>query len=171
MADIFYAQVPDRRRIIELSDQGIGPNYLKEEHFEEHETFLVAIEGHFIVGFAGCVVNKGIGNINSVAVDPEYKRRGIGTDLVYNCLVHLWNLGVRRVESQGWERCDNKVVGIRSSLLANGFKEYAYDKDFYVTDEETDEECILCGRDCKCGAFLFELQMGDEPPKPPKRKS
>lgn len=169
MADIFYATHTDHRRIIELSDQAFGVNYLNENHFESHERFLVALVHHRIVGFASCVVSKGVGNVNSVVVDPDYKRQGIGSQLVHNCLLHLWGLGVRRVESQAWERSDNGIVGLRSPLLTNGFEEYGYDEDFYANDGESGAICIICGKDCKCGAFLFKLEMSNShPPEKPK---
>lgn len=164
MTDYFYARKPDRPRIIELSDQAFGANYLKEEHFEEgHESFVVAIVKHRIVGFASCSVSKGVGNINSVVVESDYKRQGIGSELVHQCLLHLWNLGVRKVTSQGWQRKDNGMVGVRSPLLANGFKEIGYEENYYFS-EGSDEVCIVCGVPCYCGAFLYELEMEDVVP-------
>lgn len=171
MADvILYALRMDRRRIIELSDQAFGPHFLEEKHFEvaTPETFLVALIDQRIVGFASCEVSKGEGNINTVAVDPKYKRRGVGSDLIYHCLLHLWNLGVRHVESQAWQRRDNGLVGLRSPLLANGFVEYDYDQDFYQT-EEGDAICKVCGKTCLCGAFIYSLEMNDSPPTKPSR--
>ncbi len=182
MVDILYAVRRDRKRIIELSDQYIGANYLKEEHFEkEHEVFLVAIEGfktspqgspeivepQNIVGFASCVISRGFGNINTVVVEPGHRRKGIGSKLVHACLVHMWNLGVKRVTCQAWERSDNGLVAMRGPLKANGFEELEYEPDYYSI-EDSDELCIVCGNICKCGAFVFSLEMSDaRPPEIP----
>ncbi len=166
--EFLYVQPQEYSRLIELSDQAFGPGYLKPEHFfDTHETFIVAVEDFHIHGFAGCSVSRGYGNINSVVVDPAAKGRGIGTRLVHACLLHLWNLGVRWVESQAWERSDNGLVGLKVPLERNGFFKYGREEDFYVDVHSAGAECIVCGSHCKCAALMYKLEMEDIPPKEP----
>ena len=170
MLEVRYAKPEDRPRIIEISDIALGPNYLKPEHFEgewKYHTFVVAVWHSFpdkqqIVGFSSSVVEKGEGYLSDVAVLPGYERRGIGSKLVVSSMVHLWNLGVRKVHTHAWEYPDG-TVRIQKAIEAAGFVKGKYLPEFYYKPEE-DYVCTQCGNPCHCSAYEFTLEMDDSYP-------
>jgi len=148
--------------VVKLADMAFGEGYLTLELACEISNFLVALDVDRVIGYAFNTVEDGVGNISHVVVDPRYRGRGIGTELVKRSVEILATYDISRVESQAWQRSDNRVVPLASALEANGFSRIKYLPNFYNLDHSEDVPCNVCGNVCTCGAWQYELQVNEQ---------
>ncbi len=94
-----------------------------------HAFALVAIEDDAIVGAAMCLFSRaqGIGRIASVAVLPEHRGRGIGSELLGTCEEELREMGVTRF---GLEASVDNKVAVRM-YESNGYRIKSLIVDYY----------------------------------------
>jgi len=99
------------------------------------DTFLVAEEGGKVVGYVIGLVRKwGEGHVVSLAVHPEYRRKGVATALMKELLRRFNDKGVRaarlevRVSNEAaiklYEKLGFKKVGIIKRYYADGEDAY-----------------------------------------------
>lgn len=161
MVEILYAMRANYPRMIELAEKAFGKNYLKPEHFQDtHYTFLVAVEDRHIIGFSGCVVDHGVGRITDVVVEPWSRGKGVATNLIDNCLHHLYNLGTRRIFCQAWRRSDDRSIPLEGALNRTGFERDTFKLLAYYS-KDADYECCICGKPCMCDAFIYRRTLRD----------
>lgn len=108
-----------------------------------------------IIGVASAVIHdSGDGQLLNSAVHREFRKQGIGTELVKQRLDWLRGLGVRRVTSDAW--ASRHSVNAAKSLVKNGFRlvkieplKFAFCKD-----------CPACRPNgCDCGAWVYEALL------------
>lgn len=96
--------------------------------------------------------------IDSIAIDPSYQKRGIGSKLVKKSLEALREAGAKAVTSFGWKEGDN--VNIGPTFRYFGFKERKEFEKFWHQDSiEKDYDCPHCGNPCNCSAVLFSRTL------------
>lgn len=142
--------------VVRLANYAFGEGYLTEELAEAYSDFLVAIEDHMVVGYTLNLIEDNRGNISQIAVNPAYRHKGLGTELVKRSVEILHAYGVGIVDSQAWERSTDKVVPLAKALEANGFTRIEYLPHFYNEDHSEDAPCNICGDVCVCGAWQYE---------------
>jgi ribosomal protein S18 acetylase RimI-like enzyme len=99
--------------------------------------------------------NSTTGLIKSMAVDPAYTRRGVGTDLVRAALADLEAHGARMFYALGWVRPDG-TCPIKGVLTAEGFAASVEIEDFWTQDSITNSyDCPIDGNPCHCSALLL----------------
>lgn len=99
--------------------------------------------------------NSTTGLIKSMAVDPVYTRRGVGTDLVCAALADLEAHGARMFYALGWVRPDGSCP-IKGVLTAQGFAASVEIEDFWTQDSITNGyDCPIDGNPCHCAALLL----------------
>lgn len=105
------AELRDLLRMREVELLGFvapwGEEILRQEVVNKDRTHYVVAEfENRIVGYAGLWVILDEGHITRVAVDPEFRRRGIGRDLVRALMEEGFNSG-----------CESFTLEVRSSNL------------------------------------------------------
>jgi ribosomal-protein-alanine N-acetyltransferase len=106
---------------------------LEQLHRSDPSGFLgVRLNGK-LVGYLICTMRwGGVGHILSIAVDPEYRRRGVGRALILKALERLRKEGATAVRLEA--RKSN--LGARAFYSALGFKEER-ELPHYYEDGET----------------------------------
>lgn len=95
---------------------------------DNHSIYLVAVEDGVVAGCCGVTDVAGEGNIDNVVVAPEYRNRGIATDLMEETLKRGRERGIReftlevRVSNEAAIRVYEKA-GFRSEGVRPGFYE------------------------------------------------
>lgn len=83
--------------------ENYSPGFFMEHHKEHPEAFLIAEADGSIVGYVMCRIEFGLsharklglsrrGHIISIAVIPEYRRRGIGRELMVKAMEAMKNI-------------------------------------------------------------------------------
>ena len=88
--DIRLANFGDAKRIAEMSrmfiEHGLGwswtPKRVRKEMASKSGNVIVAVEGGKVIGFGIMSYGEGEARLNLFAVDPDYRRKGVGTRLV-----------------------------------------------------------------------------------------
>lgn len=122
------AEVKDIRRLREVEEAGFivpwGEETLRQEIINQDRTsYLVAEIENEIVGYAGLWVIFDEGHITRVAVDPKFRRRGIGQALVKalmengsSCGCNSFTLEVRNSNKEArylYKSLDFEEIGLR----------------------------------------------------------
>lgn len=98
-------------------------NLLREEIYDKNKYYAVCYSGKSVVGFGGYAQVLDEGHIMNIAVDPDYRNKGIGTYILKGLLnngkkagVSAFTLEVRVSNSIArllYERAGFQFVGIR----------------------------------------------------------
>ena len=98
-------------------------NLLREEIYDKNKYYAVCYSGKSVVGFGGYAQVLDEGHIMNIAVDPDYRNKGIGTYILKDLLnngkkagVSAFTLEVRVSNSIArllYERAGFQFVGIR----------------------------------------------------------
>lgn len=132
-------------RRVELSDaRGVYsverecfPDPYPREFFDdlvqnEHDRFFVAIRDGRIIGYSVATARGKDGHIVSVAVDPQYRRQGIGTALL--------SAVTRRLIEQGVEQIHLEVRKGNGAAIAfyerMGFRAFSEIRHYYSNGED-----------------------------------
>ena len=79
-------QPPDFQWVIDIERKVFNEHdpYLYMQFYETyHDTFIVADINGFVIGYvAGFLAQVGVGRIFSLAVDPKYQNRSVGSNLL-----------------------------------------------------------------------------------------
>jgi len=135
-------RIGDLRRVIYINTLCLPENYSEYFYVDLHEkfpnTFIVAIIEEDIVGYIMCRMETGFselgkwnitkkGHVVSIAVLPEYRKRGIGTSLMLQAMKEMRNYGMKecylevRVSNQTAKNLYRKI----------GFKEVKTIQGYY----------------------------------------
>lgn len=98
---------------------------------------------------------ENIGLVASVAIDPAYSQRGIGTKLISHCIKELENKGLNILLMTGWK--SKKGIHIGSIAEKHGFEKLIEISDFWKEDSIKNQYfCQSCGNPpCKCTAVVY----------------
>lgn len=119
------------------------------------ETVNVPCVRDEIIGVASAaILDNGDGQLLNSAVHRDFRKQGIGTELVARRLNWLRDLGVRHVTSDAW--ASRHGVNAARSLVKNGFRlvkieplKFSFCKD-----------CPACRPGgCDCGAWVYEALL------------
>jgi ribosomal-protein-alanine N-acetyltransferase len=101
MIKIRRANIDDLKEIYRIEKESFPDPYpygLLKAFLFHPGVYLVAIVEEKIIGYCiGIIRNEDIGHIISIAVDKNYRRRGIGTILLRNTINELMKLGARKI--------------------------------------------------------------------------
>ena len=89
---------------------------------------------------------------DAMFVEPEFRHRGIATELSHQMIAHAKARGVRYLVTEAWMHPDAEIPA-RQTLLHYGtvVMEETIPM-FYRGMEKYGMECPICGRSCRCGA-------------------
>jgi len=110
----------------------------KEEHGQGYD-------GYDVIGFVAGAVKDGHGHVSGIAVEREYRRKGIGSSLLRRLYEEFYNDGFERVTLEVrksnkeairfYERQGFKPAFVIHGYYADGEDAIVYEKRFTFTDE------------------------------------
>jgi len=117
--------------------------------YENVRDFQVAIEDNKIVGVCGLkIVWSNLAEVYSLAVAPDYRKRGIGRRLVLSCIDEAEEIGIARLMTLTYEKAFFERCG------------------FHVVDRQTLphkvwSECVRCPKNQACDeiAMIRNLEV------------
>lgn len=171
----------DVKAIVKLSDINFGKAYLSTENinlFVEHtETAVYVAEnkkaligfGIFhlimqweIINYLGNSLGNKFVNFNpqdriflikSLAIKPEYRRKGIGKNLVRKAMKEKFSGD--QLLSIVWESKENTAMEKLCKSL--GMKFWYKAENFWLMDSsEKNYNCPVCGNPCMCNALIYK---------------
>ena len=102
--------------------------------------YFAALEGDELCGYAGMYTAAELGEINNIAVDPEYRRRGVATALLSALCAHARKAGLSKL-----------TLEVRASNFAalslygkNGFYRVGQRRGYYTAPKE---DAVLLDKD------------------------
>jgi ribosomal protein S18 acetylase RimI-like enzyme len=110
---------------------------------------LVAVVGADVVGLLDVVVAGGLATIETIAVHPDHRWRGIATDLLDHALTRLHDLGA--TEMDAWTREDQPAL---RWYAAHGFTEAEHYVHVHASREEAAQAAQPVSGLTIAGAFL-----------------
>lgn len=176
IARITKRQVP---AVLSIAEKQLGAAYINVEDLlaEENVACYASISGK-IVGFCTgkqialdkiyesipqlremklkqLATVETLGMVASVATDPDYAGRGIGSALVEHCIAELEKKDFNVLAMTGWK--SPKGVHIGSIAKNYGFKEVLEVPDFWKEDSlKHGYACPVCGQPpCRCSAVVY----------------
>jgi len=130
----------DLDRVVAIERQSFPTSWRREAYQREllntNTRYLVARVGKRVVGFAGMWVIAAEGHITTLAVEPEYRRRGIGERLLSALLEAAEDMGATRVTLEVRE--SNTIA--RALYEKYGFEVVAYLRGYYP---DTGEDAVV----------------------------
>ena len=169
----------DISTVIDIADQELGKDYIKESKLKDPEIISICaeVEGK-IVGFAtGRVLDSSdlnesgerfdkikipeleytpkVGLVGSIATEHEYRKRGIGTALLDGCLTRLKAQGARLILMTAWK--SPRGIHIGSIAEKHGFRSRYEVPNFWAEGSKLKQySCSEClGGICSCTAVIF----------------
>lgn len=151
-----FVRCDDIESAVDILKQCLGSSYVTEESIRE-DIVLVAKEGDRVVGVAvghpmgeddiyPVSLPKSTGIIKSLAVLPEYRKRGVGTSLGR---MMEKELGCDAFFAIAWDSPEDNA-------LATCYNEVKRVPLFWHDDEH---DCPLCGVPCNCTAVFLLKEM------------
>ncbi|RZN57336.1 MAG: ribosomal-protein-alanine N-acetyltransferase [Candidatus Methanomethylicota archaeon] len=135
MIKIRKANINDLKEIYRIEKESFPDPYpygLLKAFLFHPGVYLVAIVEEKIIGYCiGIIRNEDIGHIISIAVDKNYRRRGIGTILLRNTINELMKLGARKIRIEVRE---SNIAAIKLYEKI-GFREKEKIYGYYSDDE------------------------------------
>lgn len=187
MMEMRLLRKDDIPEALAISLSELGSDYLDEGDFEdamssEGQFCMVASVDGRIAGFAICqvfgpekekellmlpdcpqrdmVMSVGrIGLLDSVSVSPEFKGRGIGTEMCEACVEKMKADGCGMVCAMAWKSFSGKT-NIAGILRKMGLEETIAIQGYWnrMVDSPEGHDCPYCGAPCKCyGVFWYRL--------------
>jgi N-acetylglutamate synthase-like GNAT family acetyltransferase len=138
--------------------EGVGTAVVMEESAKEN------LEQKLIVAGARRpnIVGTKVGLLQSAAVVPKSRGKGIGLRLVKERLSHLKEAGCLTAVVLAWDSGSvNSSIGV---LEAAGFQRVAGIPEYWREPEGQETfDCITCGRPCVCTAIVMRRSLYDFP--------
>ena len=133
--DMDMADIPQVHEIERLSFRTPWPSYAFEQELQGNRLarYLVARAGDRIVGFAGVWLMVDEAHVTTFAIHPDWRRQGIGRQLLLNLVELSITIGARRMTLE--VRASNDVA--QSLYRSFGF-EVAGRRPRYYTDDGED---------------------------------
>jgi ribosomal-protein-alanine N-acetyltransferase len=130
----------DLDRVVAIERQCFPTAWRRESYEREllnsNARYLVAAVGARVVGYAGMWVIPPEAHITTIAVEPEYRRRGIGERLLVALLEAAQDMGASRVTLEVRE--SNQIA--RTLYEKYGFEAVAYMRGYYP---DTGEDAVV----------------------------
>lgn len=186
MIEIRALEPGDIPEAVRISKVQLGVDYLDEHDFTDAmsdpgQFCTVAVEDGRLAGFAICQVFEPekecqllmlpdcperdmvmstplTGLIDSVAVSPDFKGRGVGTSMCNACAEKMSEIGCGLVCAMAWKYVTGHT-NIAKVLTAMGLKESIAIKGYWnqMVDSPEGHQCPICGAPCKCyGVFWYK---------------
>lgn len=96
----------------------------------------------------------------SLMVDQQYRRKGIGTGLYTDALQILAEANVRSLYASCWKESPNS--GIVQFLQKKGWEISSVKEKYWYTESlEAGYQCALCGNPCFCTAVLMSMALNN----------
>jgi ribosomal-protein-alanine N-acetyltransferase len=113
-------------------------------------SYLVALDGRTVVGYAGLISYGDEAHVTTIAVDPPYQRLKIGTRLLYELVHEARRMGAHAVslEVRVTNRAAQRLYG------RFGFRPVGVRKNYY---QETNEDALVMWTDDIRGGPYGEL--------------
>lgn len=175
----------DIKDALAISLTQLGSDYLDENDFKDAMSsddqfcMIASVDGK-VAGFAICqvfgpdrepellklpdcperdvVMSTGlIGLLDSVAVSPDFKGRGVGTEMCNECVREMKSRGCGMVCAMAWKSYLGKT-NIGGILTKMGLRETIAIQGYWNTmvDSPEGHDCPICGAPCKCyGVFWY----------------
>ena len=103
--------------------------------------YIVAVEGDLIIGYAGVWIMFDEAHMTNIAVDPDYRKRGVATGMILSLMKEGLKRGAERMTLEVREN-NHSAQRLYASL---GFA-YAGMRKHYYTD--TGENALILWNDC-----------------------
>ncbi|MEM2924811.1 MAG: ribosomal protein S18-alanine N-acetyltransferase [Methanocellales archaeon] len=125
----------DLERIYEIECASFEYPWAKADfayYYLSADGFFVAVMNNFIVGFIVAEIPfPSTGHILNLAVDPKYRRLGIGSSLVNHVTKWFKGKGVKKM----WLEVRVSNIGARAFYKKLGFKEERILRNYYYTED------------------------------------
>jgi len=134
-----------------------GRNIPTQNFLDKHP----AINGHL----KSLGASETLGILTCIAVDEDYKVRGIGEALSKTCTEKLISEGAKTLAATAWK--SSKGIHIGGLLKRHGFEQVMEIPLFWHEDSLVHNyQCPECGAPpCKCSAVLYVKHIPDEYPR------
>ena len=127
-----------------------SPNLFLSEMSElRNRSYLVARMGRELVGYGGIMCYGEEAHVTTIAVDPEYHRRKIGTRILFELVQEAIRMGARAVSLE--VRVSN--WGAQRLYSQFGFRPVGIRKNYY---QETGEDAVVMWADNVRSRDYFE---------------
>jgi ribosomal-protein-alanine N-acetyltransferase len=103
-------------------------------------SYIVALEGRSVVGYAGLISYGDEAHVTTIAVEPDYQRMKVGTRLLYELITQAIEMGARAVSLE--VRVTN--WGAQRMYGRFGFRPVGVRKNYY---QETNEDAVVMWTD------------------------
>ena len=138
-------QIDDLDQVVEIENACFAVPWTETGFFSflirEDALFLVAEEKGTILGFCGVLMVLDEGDITNVAVNPEHRRSGIGSQLVEGLIRETEARGVKTLHLEV-RQSNNAAISLYRS---HGFEDNGVRKGYY---ESPTEDALLMKRVC-----------------------
>ena len=138
-------QIDDLDQVVEIENACFAVPWTETGFFSflirEDALFLVAEEKGMILGFCGVLMVLDEGDITNVAVNPEHRRSGIGSQLVESLIRETEARGVKTLHLEV-RQSNNAAISLYRS---HGFEDNGVRKGYY---ESPTEDALLMKRVC-----------------------
>jgi len=142
---------------VDIVETAMGDGYFKSQLGPNNKSWIAVTaeyeEAPKVIAYASITKQENECVLRCSAVHPDYRGRGIGTQLVKTRLEHLKAEGCDTVKSYAWIL--NGECPAEKTLLANGFYALMDAEGFY----DGSIPCIVCGDGCFCTARIFEKKL------------
>jgi len=153
-------QSADTVEIFAIADMQLGKNYITIDDLSVRNVIVAEdVVLQKSVGFClSYVGQRGDAYVRTVAVNPDYSGRGIGTDLVAKSVEYLKCSGAKKIMSPLWKH--DGIVNSEVIFRRNGFVPVHEIPDYWLKDSiEKGYSCPVCGKGCHCTCVMYELTM------------
>jgi ribosomal-protein-alanine N-acetyltransferase len=99
------------------------------------ETFLVAVRGDLVLGYAATSVSRHIAHLLSIAVRKSLRRKGVGSTLIYETIRLLKAMGISLIKLEV-RKGNRDAIQFYERL---GFKKIGFIPSYYEGGEEAVE--------------------------------
>ncbi|MDD5145497.1 MAG: ribosomal protein S18-alanine N-acetyltransferase [Candidatus Pacebacteria bacterium] len=127
-------EISDLDRIAEIMESSLidplSKSYL--EKIQDSESFIVAIEKEKVVGYIIGKTKNNLGKIISLAVQKDFRKKGVGTKLLISLTKRFKRSGVKKIflRTRTWNK---KAVDFYKNL---GFKIVKEIKNYYKNGDD-----------------------------------
>jgi ribosomal-protein-alanine N-acetyltransferase len=144
-----------------------SPNlFLSEMNELRNRCYLVARVGRDVVGYGGVMCYGDEAHVTTIAVDPAYHRRKIGTRIMYELIQESIRLGAKAVSLE--VRVSN--WGAQRLYSRFGYKPVMIRKGYY--QETSEDALVMCTDDIRTPEYRGRLERlkaevdAGRPPEP-----
>jgi len=125
-------KLSDLNRILEIEQSSFSIDAYPKERFERlaklhPQDFIVAENQGKILGYIIAYNSSGNGNLDSIAIDPKYRKLGIGSQLVNYTIERFKKMGLKKVFLEV-RTTNKKAISFFKKL---GFEIKKMIKDYY----------------------------------------